>query len=491
MSDQLDLEPVPGIGHRVRLRYGKGLRDRFLIKITDEAAAQRRAQRMRELADMLAAAGHSAEAPIILKKAGAVASEADFVDAARFAEDLCKTSRKAQKALQKRRLTFRQLGEKWTKGELHRDYPDQVKKKRTADHDAARLEHHAYPLLGNKRVSDITLDDIEEVMRKLPEGLSPLTRRNIGHLVARLFKLAVYPLRLISASPVPAGFLPNRGARKALAYLYPDEDRRLLKSPDVPFSFRLLWGFLMREGMREGEALALTWSDLDLKRGAVRLDRNKTDDPRAWALDRSTANALKLYKENMRADAEPGDLVFVDPEGRPHTKFGIAMLLRSHLKAIGLKKERPELFDSTPERRRIRVHDLRGTFVTISLASGRSEAWVSARTGHRSSAMINNYNRVARSFQELGAGTLDPLDVALPELADLRDEEDVSLAHPLGQRVGQELTIQQENRASPRGFEREKWRHDGSRRANFPRKRHTTRHDGSRSGPVWPTVWPT
>jgi len=33
--------------------------------------------------------------------------------------------------------------------------------------------------------------------------------------------------------------------------------------------------------MRRGR---VKWTDLDLERGAVRLDKNKTDDPRAWAL---------------------------------------------------------------------------------------------------------------------------------------------------------------------------------------------------------------
>ena len=93
--------------------------------------------------------------------------------------------------------------------------------------------------------------------------------------------------------------------------------------------------------------------------------------------------------------------MFLDPLQRPHTKFGLAMLLRSHLQAIGLKEERPELFQSTAERRQIRVHDLRGTFVTIALANGKSEAWVLGPDGaplDRSSQMIDNYKRSARMF---------------------------------------------------------------------------------------------
>ena len=78
--------------------------------------------------------------------------------------------------------------------------------------------------------------------------------------------------------------------------------------------------------------------------------------------------------------------------------------------------KRPELFKRTETRLPIRVHDLRATFVTISLANGKSEAWIADRTGHKSSSMINKYRRKARQAKELGLGELTPLDQAIPEL---------------------------------------------------------------------------
>ena len=91
-------------------------------------------------------------------------------------------------------------------------------------------------------------------------------------------------------------------------------------------------------------------------------------------------------------------------------------MLRAHLAEIGLDRERPELFTSTEHRRKMRVHDLRGTFVTVHLANGKSEAWISDRTGHKSSAMINRHKRTARTYAELHTGVLEPLDTAIPEL---------------------------------------------------------------------------
>lgn len=51
----------------------------------------------------------------------------------------------------------------------------------------------------------------------------------------------------------------------------------------VPLCWRVLYGFLDREGPRLSEAARLTFADLDLERGVIMLDENKTDDACAWA----------------------------------------------------------------------------------------------------------------------------------------------------------------------------------------------------------------
>jgi integrase len=64
----------------------------------------------------------------------------------------------------------------------------------------------------------------------------------------------------------------------------------------------------------------------------------------------------------------------------------------------------------------LRAHDLRATFVTISLAQGKSETWVTDRTGHKSSIMLYRYKRAARTHAEAELGALAPLHEAIPEL---------------------------------------------------------------------------
>jgi integrase len=416
MTDAPKLEPLSdGTGFRVRVRFC-GTQQRFRVPIPDpDAAAERGAALVemgRELTDSDVPTDENTRRAVaaLLTKAGA-ASSADELGRVRAA--VAKLARGGvvarPKATGGETRTVRELGESWTSGKLAERYPDQIKAKRTADEDARILERHVYPLLGNRSVASITLDDCEDVMRRLSSGgarrkkLSPLTRRNVLQTLSRLFTIAAYPLRLIAASPIPKGFVPKAGGRKALSFLYPSEDARLLACAEVSFDSRILWGFLAREGMRVAEALKLRWGDLDLDTGVVNLDRNKTDDPRAWALDAGVVRALNAYRGN----GKPADLVFRSP-AEPER---MATMLRRHLKAA--KVERAELFARSEVRLPIRVHDLRGSFVTIALANGRTEAWVTDRTGHRSSQMVARYKRAARTAEEARLGDWTPLDVAL------------------------------------------------------------------------------
>jgi integrase len=90
----------------------------------------------------------------------------------------------------------------------------------------------------------------------------------------------------------------------------------------------------------------------------------------------------------------------------------LAHLLRTDLRRVGVT--RPQLFERSKTRQPVRAHDLRATFVTIGLATGKTETWISDRTGHQSHEMINAYRRKARTWNQ---GDLGPLHELIPELA--------------------------------------------------------------------------
>lgn len=311
--------------------------------------------------------------------------------------------------------TFAEVARQWTSGELARQWPDHVKDKNATD-DVRRLDFLAALDVGGINLGAVPLsrfkvDHAEQAMRQLPETAKrPATRRHYAQVMRRVLELAVYP-RFGSSHRTrsPRASCRRQASPRRFRTSTPAEDAALMALESVPVLERLLFGVAAREGMRASELLGLTWADLDLNRGVVTLDRNKTDDARAWALDVGVCRALARRCQLTRP--RPTARVFEGP-GLESDK--LAKLLRARLLEADVR--RPELHASGENRGRLRAHDLRGTFVTLALAAGRSEAWVQDRTGHTTSAMVNRYRRAARSAAELGLGSLKPLYEAIPEL---------------------------------------------------------------------------
>lgn len=396
----------------VRLVLHDGPRGRVRILLAhcrSESEIRERRDLVLTLADRLRSAGRIEVAVELLKRAGS--REGKALDAVCKAIDAVCNGATVKKPLADD-TTFRAFAESWTNGDLHRQFPDHVKQKKTADDDKGRLERHVYPVVGDLPLPMVGLDVALRVLQLVPAGRSRATRRHVAQLIHRVLQLAVYPARMIASNPLPRGFLPSAESGKAKGLLYPDEERQLLGCRRVPLVWRMFWGVLAREGMRRDEAVRLDWCDLDLQRGALRLEQNKTDDPRSWALSPDVLAALSKWKV-MRGKVEPTDPVFVGEGGGRLNAEHAADLLRSHLRMAGVTRD--ELMRATKQRLRLRAHDLRATFITVALAAGRSEAWISDRTGHKSSQMIHKYYRQSRTFDELGIGPLSPMDRSIPE----------------------------------------------------------------------------
>lgn len=394
-------------GFGVRIRYAEGRDDWFHLEVEhdNEALARDRHRRLQRMANLMRASGRHAEARVTLEEAAAGRNERAFRAVEVMIEGFAPEQAKAEPAGPR---TFNDVARLWLSNELHGLYPRQIRKK-TASIDARYrgIAAHFANGLGRKPVTEITAKDAEDAMGTVPAGLAPGTRRHYELLVRRVMALAVWPLRLLEHNPIPQKFVGPQGKSPAFAYLYPAEESALLNARAVPLDDRILYGVLAREGFRLSEALRLACGDIDFVRGTVALDRNKTNAPRSWQLDPGVLAALKRY----RGQAVDDDLVFP-----MFTARDAAGRFREHLRAAleeaGLPL-RPALFRRTAERRPIRIHDLRGTFITLALAAGRTETWVMDRTGHTTSAMLNRYRRVARTAAETERGWLEPLDQAL------------------------------------------------------------------------------
>jgi integrase len=410
-------------GYSARVRIGPKERPSFELAVGSDKAAEERAELLADLAKRLRPVAALEEIRIIIEAAGNARTERGLREAIAAAEAIIRGE--TTTAAGGVAPTFADFADDWTSGKLHKKFPDHVRKKKDVTEDEQILRDRINPLIGPVRLPDVTIEHAERVMRALPSSLAPRTRRHTAQCLRKVLSLAVYPGRHIASNPIPREWMPKipKSANKAKASLFPAEDVKLLCCAAVPLERRMAYGVLAREGMRASELGSLRWRDVDLEHGRIRLDANKTDEPRAWALGADVVATLAWWKK--RAGAEEKDLVLqgLDLTQGPRWLRGKAWDPKTRhknepgdLRTAGV--DRPELFERSASRQPIRLHDLRATFVTVSLANGKTEQWVSDRTGHKSSQMIATYARQARTWAELNLGPLRPMNELLPEMRD-------------------------------------------------------------------------
>ena len=183
-------------------------------------------------------------------------------------------------------------------------------------------------------------------------------------------------------------FFSNQELKQFLDYL----DNLDLSSYENLFDY-VLYKTLLASGCRIGEALALEWSDIDLKKGIISISKTlnryqETNTPKSKAglreidIDKATVSLLKQYKKRQQVQSwqlgRSESIVFTPFT----TKYAYACLLRKrlqgHFKSAGV-----------PD---ISFHGFRHTHATIMLYAGIEAKDLQYRLGHSNISMtLNTY----------------------------------------------------------------------------------------------------
>jgi integrase len=138
-------------------------------------------------------------------------------------------------------------------------------------------------------------------------------------------------------------------------------------------------------GLRQSELLGLSWADVDLEAGVLRVRRQLDrgggySEPKTWRAKRDVVlmpSLVTLLRAHRLASAypDPTDPVFVTRTGRPLYYRNLIRGLRLALAKAGLED------DGRP---RLRFHDLRHTYASLLIAQGLNVAFISHLLGHAS-----------------------------------------------------------------------------------------------------------
>lgn len=225
--------------------------------------------------------------------------------------------------------------------------------------------------------------------------LASSTKRIAYNALTKALDTAVRD-KLIDDNPLRAVKRPAPGRTK-VPVVEPDQAERALQAAEGKSIATLLW-VVTWTGARLGEALALRWEDVDLKRatatiraGAVGSDRTKTaHSVRTVTLIPEVVERLRAWRKHQNADrlamgpgwANAEGYVFVTGTGQPMDAHNCRRDLQAVLRAEGLPTARP-------------WHSLRHGLAMRLLQQGMPVEVVSAMLGHSSIRVtVDTYGHV-------------------------------------------------------------------------------------------------
>jgi integrase len=345
------------------------------------------------------------------------------------------------KVVRESKLTLNQFLDKWLVS------AGQSVRVQTAESYAWSLEHYVRPALGGKRLDQVTPLVIQSHFQALAEEVftrrvrAPKAKTGRGEakegapaFITREYRLSARTVRyaqsVLSAALKqavrwhilaynPAADVDKiRQPRREMQALGAEDAKRFLAAIEGT-RHEALFKLALFTGMRPGEYLGLRWEDLNLKKGAVtvqralvkttdgyRLDEPKTDrSRRTIPIPASVVEALRRHKteqleERLRLGGtwEQPDLVFTNELGGFLERQNLLHRhFRKALKVAGLPIT-------------LRLYDLRHTAATLLLAAGIHPKVASERLGHASITMtLDTYSHVMPNMQREASDKMEEL----------------------------------------------------------------------------------
>ena len=309
------------------------------------------------------------------------------------------------------KMTVEEWMDVWSK-----QYLGGVKESTVAAYNAT-IRTHIKPGIGAVRLEALDTHMVQSFYNGLREptkdrdAVSPKTVKNVHGILHKALQQAVAN-GYIRFNPTNSCILP-RVEKKELQPL-DEAETKLFLDAVKGHRFELLFTFTLFSGLREGEALGLTWDRVDFMRGTILISKQlqkekkaggefrlvslKNDKPRRitpapWVMQLLRDRKLQQYEHKEKAGAawsNPMNLVFTNELGGNL----IPQTVVRHFKEIVASIGRPDA----------RFHDLRHSYAVASLRSGDDIKTVQGNLGHATAAFtLDVYGHVTNQMQEASA----------------------------------------------------------------------------------------
>ena len=296
------------------------------------------------------------------------------------------------------------------------------KKYLTVKHYTAQCKTHIVPSLGAVKLAELTAPQIQAFYNGLlRDGMAPKSVRNIHGILTKCLSTAV-SVEYIRDNPASRVTLP-RVEKKEIHPLTDEQVKDFLRV-SAGDEYEILLKVILFTGLRESEAIGLTWDCVDFKAGTVKVckqlqkrplsdggftfaplknDKTRTLRPAPFVLELLERRKREQAEQRLKAgelwvgwqttDQQKSALVFTTATGSnlsPQTVY-------NHYKKLASQIGAPDS----------RVHDLRHTFAVLSLQNGDDVKTVQGNLGHATAAFtLDVYGHVSERMKEDSAARM-------------------------------------------------------------------------------------
>ena len=280
----------------------------------------------------------------------------------------------AEREASRRSPTFEEFSQRYLS-----EWAKPRKKPSGLRNDIGQLNNHILPAMGQLKLGQVSKRHVTELHQAM--RATPYEANRVLAQLSKMFNLAeAWDLRPQGSNPCRWVTKYKEEARKR--YLGELELRRLgneldrlgksgEESPYVVAAINLL----LMTGARSGEILALRWSYIDFEQGLIHLPDSKTGRK-----DLEMAAEVREILQSLPRDGGPWVL--------PGNKEGQHLV--NLFKPWSRIRERLNMTD-------VRIHDLRHTFASMSVAANISLPVIGGLMGHKSTATTQRYAHLMRN----------------------------------------------------------------------------------------------
>ncbi|WP_240511939.1 site-specific integrase [Paludifilum halophilum] len=276
------------------------------------------------------------------------------------------------------------------------------------------FDNHILPSIGEYKIEKITVDICQKAVNDWAKKLKNISK--VKAYASRVFNFAV-KRDFVQKNPFDLVELPRK-RNKPL----PDEtDEKNFYTREQLIEFLscleketnvkayVLFRLLAFSGMRKGEALALTWRDINFKTKEIRINKalsrgknsklyiksTKTNEARTIKMDEKTMGVLRMWKKKQKEDyfklgfntSKPSQLVFSNEKNEFIQPSKTREWMLYVQEKYNLKK--------------VTTHGLRHTHCSLLFEAGATLKEVQDRLGHSDiKTTMNIYTHVTKKAQE-------------------------------------------------------------------------------------------